>query len=98
MSRYHLTNQARADLHDIFVYGLEQFGEHQADAYAAGLDHVFGLLAENPQMGRKAKAKAIAPSVLRHEYGSHIILYEEASGGVLILAIIHGRSVRRISF
>ena len=96
MSRYHLTNQARADLHDIFVYGFEQFGERQADAYAAGFDHVFGLLAENPQMGRKAKA--IAPSVRRHEYGSHIILYEEASGGVLILAIIHGRSVRRILF
>lgn len=96
MSRYHLTNQARADLHDIFVHGFEQFGEREAHACAAGLDHVFGPLAENPQMGRKAKA--IAPSVRGHEYGSDITLDEEASGGVLILAVIHGRSVRRISF
>ena len=54
--RYRFTKQARADLHDIFLYGYEQFGETQAEAYAAGLDHVFQLLADNPQMGRKAEA------------------------------------------
>ncbi|SDN67772.1 toxin ParE1/3/4 [Methylobacterium phyllostachyos] len=43
-------------------------------------------------MGRKADA--IRPGVHRHDYAAHVILYEPAEGGVLILAIIHGRSVR----
>lgn len=96
MRRYRFTKQARADLHDIFLYGYEQFGETQAEAYAAGLAHVFQLLADNPQMGRKAEA--IAAGVRRHEYGSHVILYETAPDGILVLAIIHGRSVHRLSF
>lgn len=47
-------------------------------------------------MGRKAEA--IAPGVRRHEHGSHVILYEEQSDGIDILAVIHGRSVRGLSF
>ena len=43
-------------------------------------------------MGRKADA--IRPGVHRHEYAAHVILYEPVEGGILILAIIHGRSVR----
>jgi len=43
-------------------------------------------------MGRSAAG--IAPGVRRHEHGSHVILYREVDGGVLILALVHGRSVR----
>ena len=96
MSRYFLTDRALADLHDIFLYGHEQFGEAQADRYAAGLDNAFGLLADNPRMGRKAEA--IAPGVRRHEHGSHVILYEQLPDGIDILAVIHDRNVRRLSF
>ena len=46
-------------------------------------------------MGRKADA--IRPGVHRHEHASHVILYEVVTGGVLILAIIHGRSMRRLA-
>lgn len=95
MSSYGLTKRARDDLFDIFLFGYEQFGEKQAEAYAAGLEHVFQLLAENPRMGRKAEA--IAAGVRRHEHQSHVILYEETSSGVLILAVVHGSSVRRLS-
>lgn len=96
MKRYRLAKQARDDLHDIFLYGYERFGERQAESYAAGLDHTFLLLADTPLIGRKAEA--IAPGIRRHEFGSHVILYEESPDGVLILAVIHGRSVRRLSF
>ena len=95
MSSYALTKRAEADLFDIFLYGYEQFGERQAETYAAGLDHVFQLLADTPRMGRKAEN--IAPGVMRHEHGSHVILYEAAETGVLILAIIHGSSVKRLT-
>lgn len=95
MTSYGLTQRARSDLFEIFLYGYEQFGVRQAEAYADGLDHVFRLLAENPRMGRKAEA--IAPGVRRHEHGSHVILYEATDTGVLILAVVHSRSVRRLS-
>jgi len=95
MSSYGLTERAKSDLFDIFLYGYEQFGAKQAEAYADSLDHVFQLLAANPRMGRKADL--IAPGVHRHEHGSHVILYEPSPTGVLILALVHGRSVRKLA-
>ncbi|WP_342109733.1 type II toxin-antitoxin system RelE/ParE family toxin [Methylobacterium sp. SI9] len=92
MSDYTLTARAEADLFDIAAFGYRQFGIRQAEAYVGDLEHVFQLRADNPRMGRKADA--IRPGVHRHEYAAHVILYEPAEGGVLILAIIHGRSVR----
>ncbi|MGU3422263.1 type II toxin-antitoxin system RelE/ParE family toxin [Methylobacterium sp. D54C] len=92
MSDYTLTARAEADLFDIAVYGYRQFGIRQAEAYADGLERIFQLLADNPRMGRTAAA--IRHGVHRHEYAAHVILYEPVEGGVLILAIVHGRSVR----
>jgi toxin ParE1/3/4 len=45
-------------------------------------------------MGRKADA--IGAGVRRHEHESHVVIYEEDADGVLILAIVHGASVRRL--
>jgi toxin ParE1/3/4 len=95
VSEFALTKRAEADLFDVFLFGYEQFGEKQADAYAAELEKVFQLLADNPRMGREAER--IARGVRRHEHGSHIILYEEAPYGVLILAIVHASSVKRLA-
>jgi toxin ParE1/3/4 len=95
MGRYRLTNQADLDLLDIFVYGIELFGELQAIRYQRGLNHVFELLADNPHLGREATA--IGPDVRRHEHGSHIILYEESEDGVTILAFVHQSSIRRLT-
>lgn len=94
MSDYTLTARAEADLFDIAVTGYRQFGIRQAEAYAGGLEHAFRLLADDPRMGRKADA--IRPGVHRHECAAHVILYEPVEGGVLILAIVHRRSVRRL--
>ncbi len=94
MTDYALTNRAGNDLFEIALYGYERFGARQAEAYAAELEHVFQLLAENPRLGRMAAT--IARGVRRHEHGSHVILYEEVSGGVLVLAIVHKSSVRRL--
>ena len=64
----------------------------QAEQIRLDLDHCFQLLADNPHMGRRAER--IGHSVRRHEHGSHVILYRETGEGVLILAVVHGRSVR----
>jgi toxin ParE1/3/4 len=95
MSEFALTKRAEADLFDVFLFGYEQFGEKQAEAYAAELEHVFQLLADNPRMGREAET--IARGDRRHEHRSHIILYEQAPTGVLILAIVHDSSVKRLT-
>lgn len=95
MNSYALTKQAEADLFEIFLFGYEQFGETQAEAYAAELESLFQLLADNPRMGREAEA--IGRGVRRHEHASHVILYEIVSGGVLILAIVHASSVKRLT-
>ena len=95
MSEYVLTKRAEADLYDIFLFGYQQFGERQAEAYAAELERAFQLLANNPRMGRKAEL--IAQGVRRHEHRSHVILYEIAPDGVLILAVVHVSSIKRLS-
>lgn len=94
MSRYRLSKRAQRDLFDIFIFGIQQFGERQAEAYAASLEHCFSLLGDNPRMGRLAET--IAPAVRRHEHRAHIVLYEQSEEGVLILAVVHGASVRRL--
>jgi len=95
MSEYVLTKRAEADLFDILLFGCEQFGVRQAEIYAADLERTFQLLAANPRMGREAAV--IAPGVRRHEHGSHVILYEISADGVLILALVHASSVKRLA-
>lgn len=94
VSSYRLTKRAEDDLLDIFLFGLETFGLLQAERYKDGLEHCFQLLADNPKLGRTAET--IGLGIRRHEHLSHVILYEEADGGVLIIALVHGRSVRRL--
>jgi toxin ParE1/3/4 len=61
----------------------------------AELERTFQLLAGNPRMGREAEV--MAPGVRRHEHGSHVILYEISSDGVLILALVHAGSVKQLT-
>lgn len=94
MNSFRLTRRAEQDLYDIFLYGYERFGIAQADRYASDMEVCFQLLADNPRLGRETKA--IAPGVRRHEHGAHVILYEESGTGVLILAVLHKKSVIRL--
>lgn len=94
MADYRISRRAEHDLIEIYVYGLEQFGRAQAARYQADMERCFLLLAEQPRMGRSAEA--IAPGVRRHEHGQHVVLYEEDDRGILILAVIHQRSLPRL--
>lgn len=91
---YRLTLRAEADIFEIFLYGLEAFGPIQAGRYKDVLAHCLTMLAENPRMGRPAEA--IAPGIRRHEHQSHVILYEIDGPDILVLAVVHGRSIRRL--
>jgi toxin ParE1/3/4 len=94
MSEYRLTQDADDDLLKMFIYGFETFGLAQAEAYREGMTQCFELLADNPRLGRKADE--FVPGARRHEHAHHVIFYDEQPDGVLILDIIHERSIRSL--
>ncbi len=94
MADYKLARRAEDDLLGIYLYGIERFGEAQAERYHAGLSACFALLASRPRIGRLAPS--IAPGIRRHEHGSHVVLYEEVEDDIVILALVHRRSVLRL--
>lgn len=91
MADYRISNRADGDLFDIYVHGVERFGRVQAISYQMSFRDCFELLAEHPRMGRLSPS--IAEDVRRHEHGSHVILYQEREDHVLIVAVLHGRSL-----
>jgi len=93
MTEYRLTKAAEDDLLNAFIYGFETFGQAQAEQYRQGMIHCFQLLADTPHMGRRADD--FARGSRHHEHGQHVIFYDEQPYGVLIIAVIHERSIRR---
>jgi len=83
--RHRVTQRAERDLHDIYRYTYTTFGEKQADKYLRELDHVFGLIADNPRMGRLYQGRT-----LQFVHGRHIILYRVIADRVVIGRIFHG--------
>ncbi len=51
MADFRLSDRARADLIDIYDFTEGAFGPYQAEAYHAGLERTFGLLADFPRIG-----------------------------------------------
>ena len=49
--RYDPFHRARADLIDIYDFTEAAFGPYQAEAYHAGLERTFGVLADFPRIG-----------------------------------------------
>ena len=91
MSEVELSGRASADLLDIYLHGIRTFGPRQADRYLESLERCFVTLAQNPRMGRNADR--VGAGLRRHEHLAHVIFYEETKGGVLIVAVLHGRQL-----
>lgn len=88
--KYSLSVRAEWDMRQIYSYGADQFDLDQADRYNMGLEGCFERLAENPRMGRERKE--ISAGVRGFPYHAHLILYEVADDGtVVILRIRNGR-------
>ena len=91
MSSYRLTPRAADEIIDIEIYSIAQFGSRQAERYKHGLVACFELLTAQPMLGRIARN--IGPDIRRHEHGSHVIFYRIDEEGILILAVVHERSM-----
>lgn len=89
VSEYRLSLRARADLINIYAFTDARFGRYQADAYHAGFERTFSLLADFPGIGMSAAE--LVPGYRRFRFQSHYIFYTEEAGHVLIRAIIHVR-------
>ncbi len=88
--RYKTTVQADEDIVTIYVDGVRQFGVRQAEAYLDSLVDCFGLLAEQPGLGRRYHG--LSASVRLHFHDRHVIAYSDDTSDILIIRVLHGRS------
>jgi len=89
VAKAELTHDAERDLIDIYLYGIEHFGQGTAERYAAALTARIATAAENPSFG--ADYSFVRPSLRRYESVSHAIYYRVTAEGILVLRILHGR-------
>jgi len=87
MADYKRSSRVEAKLVEIYAHTENNFGRYQADAYSAGLERTFGLLADFPKMG--AEVYDLAPTHRRFRFQYHHIFYTEESYGVFIRDIFH---------
>lgn len=89
MAEFRLSLRAHTDLLDIYAFTEAKFGRYQAEAYHAGFEHTFRLLADFPRIG--VNADEIVPGHRRFRFQSHHVFYTEEGDHVLIRALIHFR-------
>lgn len=94
--RYRLTRQAITDLIDLTEYGIESFGQEQANIYLAGLYRTFDLIAELSAMGRAVPQ--LGKNLRRFEHGRHSIFYKVRGDHVEIGRVIDNRRDMRRQF
>jgi len=86
---YRLTGKAVEDIIAVYWEGVRLFGTAQAEKYHAGMEQVFRLLSDHPELARERKE--ITPPVRIHPYGAHLIVYiVERNRDILIVRVRHG--------
>lgn len=87
MHELRISRQAQADLEDIQLHSLTEFGPRTARDFMAGFDHIFARLKTYPLIGR-----------LRPEYGRNVrcclhapylVLYRYEADVVSIQRVLH---------
>ncbi len=86
--KYKLSSAAAKDIEEIYLYGYMQFGESQADLYAAMLENRIAIICANPRIGRIDSR--VRPAVRRFECERHVIFYDALEDHILIVRILHG--------
>ncbi|MCY7296477.1 type II toxin-antitoxin system RelE/ParE family toxin [Alteromonas sp. a30] len=86
MGNYRISNSAREDLQRIWLWGLEQFGEAQADTYFTKLIERFEMLAAKPHLA--PSVDHIRAGYRRNVCGSESIYYRIEDEYIEIMAVI----------
>ncbi len=80
---------AKADLKDIYQYGLRQWGQAQSETYLEILKIKFWSLTEQPLMGTERPELLSGMRSLPTE--NHILFYRVTTTNVEIIRVLHGR-------
>ncbi len=87
MASYNLSNEADADLDQIYESSFLNFGLEQTQKYFLGFHECFRTLAENPRLGRDYSH--VKKGYRRHEYQSHSVYYMITAPDILVVKILH---------
>ena len=85
MANYRLSQEAEDDLYRIWLYGLETFGQRQADSYYDAFFDRFEAIANNPYQYPEADER---PSYRKSVCGVDTIYYRIESDVVMIIRIL----------
>ncbi len=94
MVKYRLSNEAKEDLIRIHHYGIEKFGETQADKYFESFFEYFEIIARQPFSFESVDS--IKTGYRRCVCGSDSIFYRLNDGVVEIMAIIGRQDLNSI--
>jgi toxin ParE1/3/4 len=95
VAEFKLSVRTASDLLDIYEFTEGKFGRYQAEAYHAGFERTFGLIADFPGIG--LDASELVHGYRRFRFQSHYVFYTEDPDHVLIRALIHVRQNLRPS-
>jgi len=82
-----LSEEARQDMDELYVFGALNYGLAHTDRYAHGLDAALKLLGDRPLMARERRE--VRPPVRLLRYEAHNIFYDTDGKRVTILRILH---------
>jgi len=87
MSQYRVSDAARSDLDEIWLY-IGQDNPYAADRFIRALVSRFPALASMPEMGRQREE--LSPRLRSLPVGNYIIFYRPMEKGVEIARVVHG--------
>lgn len=87
MLQLRLTPKAEADLEDIWIYTLGNWGQAQAEEYLRSLERAFELLRQNPLLG--ISIENVRAGYRRMQLTSHSIFYRHTPDALEIIRILH---------
>ena len=85
------TEQADADLLNIYIYTYNTWNEKQAIEYTDGLKAGVNKLAENPERIGTVDRSSVRPGYRSYRYQSHLVFYRVSGQFVEVVRILHKR-------
>jgi toxin ParE1/3/4 len=84
-----LAPAAKNDLGDIYQYGLQHWGQTQAQKYLSMIKEQLWALAQQPRLG--TERSDLLPGTHSLPIESHTLFYRVSASRVEIIRILHGR-------
>jgi len=95
-AEFKLSDEAESDIARIYIYGIERFGETQANRYYNNLFDQFERIAKNPL--QYAAVPQIREGYRKCAFQKESIYYREIKGVVVIMRILRYQDIDNIIF